>query len=169
MIRVIGIDVPQGWAVVDVPLIGQTQGVAFGELEKGREVARFAELVAKYKPARVGIETPMEAYVHGRGAKGNEGQRRSVVSSLIDCARLAGRIEDRALTCASIVAVVVDADEVRRRLGIHGQTTTDRDRGVKMYVLGNVRGWPERSNADERDAACVAIYAARKPRKDAGQ
>jgi hypothetical protein len=46
MIRVLGIDIPQGWAVVDVPLIGQAHGVAFGELEKGREAARFAELVA---------------------------------------------------------------------------------------------------------------------------
>lgn len=157
MIRVIGIDIPRGWAVVDVEPNGPARGVAFGELEEGREVENFTTLVHKYDCRRVAIETPLEAYVHGRGATGNEGQRRSVVSSLIACARLAGRIEQQAIVMC-LPVVVEDADGVRKALGIRGRTRTEKDQAVKQYVMTHVRGWPRLSNADERDAACVAIF-----------
>jgi hypothetical protein len=57
--------------------------------------------------------------------------------------------------------IVVDADNVRRALGIGGKTQTEKDRAVKSFVMTHVRGWPQTSNADERDAACVAIYGAK--------
>jgi Holliday junction resolvasome RuvABC endonuclease subunit len=161
MIRVIGVDIPRGWSVVDVEPNGQSTGVAFGELDEGREVEHFAEIVEKYQPAKVAIETPLEPYVHGRGSTGNEGQRRSVIVSLISCAILAGRIIDRAWTVARLAAIVTDASKVRKALGIGGRTQTDRDRLVKAYVMTHVRGWPKQSNADERDACAVAIYGGR--------
>jgi hypothetical protein len=160
MIRVIGIDIPRGWAVVDVGLgiFGKpADGIAFGELDVGREAEHFTELVCKWKPARLAIETPMEAYVHGRGATGNEGQRRSVVSSLITCAMLAGEIKRMGIVLG-LGVTVNDADTVRKALGIRGRTRTEKDQAVKQYVMTRVRGWPNKSNADERDAACVAIY-----------
>jgi hypothetical protein len=163
MIRVIGIDIPRGWAVVDVFPNGQSTGVAFGELDEGREVDHFAELMGKHMAlkfpfkARVAIETPLEAYVHGRGATGNEGQRRSVVSSLISCAMLAGEIKRMAIVLG-LPVTVNDADTVRKALGIRGRTRTEKDQAVKQYVMTHVRGWPARSNADERDAAVVAIH-----------
>lgn len=157
MIRVIGIDIPRGWAVVDLQAAGAARGVALGEFEEGREVAQFTTLVHKYDCRRAAIETPLEAYAHGRGATGNEGQRRSVVLSLISCAMLAGEIKRMAIVLG-LPVIVKDADEVRKALGIKGRTRTEKDRSVKRYVQTHVRGWPSRSNPDERDAAVVAVY-----------
>ena len=157
MIRVLGIDVPRGFAVVDVFHAGQHTGVALGELDAGREVDHAAELARKYDVQKIAIEAPLEPYVHGRGSKGNEGARRGVILSLMQCVRLAGRLEQVAISLG-LPVVVEDADKVRRCLGIGGQTRSERDTLVKAYVRMRVRGWPERSNADNRDAAVVAIY-----------
>ena len=168
MIRVVGIDIPRGWAVIDVVPNGQSLGVAFGELDEGREVDHFADLACSHRVALAAIETPLEPYVHGRGSKGNEGVRRSVIVSLMQCARLAGRMEQKSLELGirspicTRAPIVVDADTVRKALGIRGRTRTEKDQAVKQYVMMHVRGWPKLSNADERDAACVAIYGGMK-------
>jgi hypothetical protein len=83
MMRVIGIDIPRGWAVIDVVPNGQSLGVAFGELDEGREVDHFADLACAHRAALAAIETPLEPYVHGRGSKGNEGVRRAVIGVLV--------------------------------------------------------------------------------------
>lgn len=158
MIRVIGIDIPRGWAVVAFPVPSVMLVESLGELDAGCEVEHFAELVQKYAVDKVAIETPLEAYLFGRGSAGNgEGVRRSVIMSLMKCARLAGRMEQQAIVMG-LPVVVTDADEVRKALGIRGRTRTEKDQAVKAYVMTHVRGWPARSNADERDATCVAIY-----------
>ncbi len=157
MIRVIGVDIPRGWAILSFPVPSVMRVEALGELDVGREVEHFAELVQKYAVDKVAIETPLEAYAHGRGATGNEGQRRSVVSSLITCAMLAGEIKRMGIVLR-LGVTVNDADTVRKALGIRGRTRTEKDQAVKQYVTTHARGWPSKSNADERDAACVAIY-----------
>ena len=166
MIRVLGIDIPRGWAVVDVAtgsyLHGMAHGVAFGELDEGREVEHFAELVSKYQPLRVAIETPLEPYHHGRGGAGKEeGARRSIGISLISCAMLAGRIWQQSVNMFLPNVVVTDANSCRRKLGIGGRTRTEKDQAVKQYVRTHVRGWSAKSNTDERDACAVAIYGGR--------
>lgn len=155
--RTIGVDIPQGWAVLDVRPVGQSDVIALGELEPGLEPQHFTTLLDKYKIERVAIETPLQPYAWGRGAKGGEGQKRAVLISLIACSHMAGRIEERS-RIRGIAPIIVDADTVRRALGISGETETDRDRAVKACVKMRVRGWPKQSNKDERDAACVAIY-----------
>lgn len=158
MIRVMGVDIPRGWSVVDVAASGRSSVAALGELDEGREVEHFVDLASKYNVARVAIETPLEPYLFGRGSAGNgEGVRRSVIKSLMVCSRLAGRIEQAAIVMG-LPVVVKDADTVRRAFGIGGQTLTERDNAVKSYVKTHVRGWPKMSNKDERDAAVVAIY-----------
>lgn len=158
MIRVLGVDIPRGWAMLNVWANGPSDGIALGEFDAGREVEHFAELVKKYRVEKVAIETPLEPYLFGRGSKGNgEGVRRAVIMSLMQCSRLAGRIEQQAIVLGLPVAVA-DADTVRKALGIKGRTRTEKDQSVKQHVQTHVRGWPARSNADERDAAVVAVY-----------
>jgi hypothetical protein len=160
MIRIIGVDIPRGWVAVDVTTCpGRVaSGVALGEFDEGREVDGFVNAVERHRPDQVAIETPLEPYVFGRGSKGNgEGTRLSVIRSLMQCARLAGRIEQQAIVLG-LPVIVTDADTVRKALGIRGRTRTEKDQAVKQYVMTHVRGWPARSNADERDAACVAVY-----------
>ena len=157
VVRVLGVDVPRGWAIVDVTAVGECQAVALGELPTGEEVAEFADLARRYKPQAIAIEAPIEPYIGGRGATGNEGQRRSVVVSLLACARLAGRFEERA-DVLGLPSTVVDAATVRRALGIRGKKREELDRGVKAFVSMVALGWPKQSNADERDAAAGAIY-----------
>lgn len=158
MIRVMGIDIPRGYAVIDVPQTGQSIGAICGELDEGREVEHAAELIRKHDVCRVAIETPLEPYLFGRGSSGNgEGVRRAVIVSLMKCARLAGRIEQQAIVMG-LPVVATDADTVRGALGIRGKTRTQKDQAVKSYVMTHVRGWPAKSNTDERDAAVVAVY-----------
>lgn len=161
VLRVIGVDIPRGWAVVDVGNVGASSGVALGEFEPGLEVASFADVVARHKAAAVAIETPIEPYIGGRGAKGNEGQRRAVVVSLMACARLGGRIEERA-SVIGLPCVVMDASESRRAFGIRGDDETGIDRSVKAMVEMHVRGWPKRSNSHNRDAAIAALVAGKR-------
>ena len=161
ILRVIGVDVPRGWAVVDVDISGASSGVALGEFVDGSEVLSFANVVSRYKPAAVAIEVPIEPYIGGRGAKGNEGQRRAVVVSLMACARLGGRIEERASTLG-LPCVVMDASESRRAFGIRGDGETAIDRSVKATVDMHVRGWPKRSNSHNRDAAIAALFAGKR-------
>lgn len=116
--------------------------------------------MTKYHVERVGIETPLEAYAHGRGVKAGEGARRDITIYLIAVSRLAGRLEERAKVLG-LPVVVNDADHVRRALGIRGQTRPERDAAVKAYLLACVARWPTSSNVDERDGAAMAIYAAR--------
>ena len=68
ILRVIGVDVPRGWAVVDVDISGASSGVALGEFDGGQEVVSFADVVARHKPGAVAIEVPIEPYIGGRGA-----------------------------------------------------------------------------------------------------
>lgn len=158
MIRVMGIDIPRGYAVIDVPQTGQSIGAICGELDEGREVEHAAELMRKHGVHRVAIETPLKPYRYGRGGIGNsDGVRLEVGESLISCARLAGRIEQQAIVMG-LPVVVADADTVRGALGIRGKTRTQKDQAVKAYVMTHVRGWPAKSNTDERDAAAVAVY-----------
>lgn len=160
MIRVMGIDIPRGWAIVDTYTGANPwpHGRALGELDEGREVEHFAELAKKWNVDKVAIETPLEPYLFGRGSSGNgEGVRRAVIVSLMKCARLAGRIEQQSIVMG-LPVVVTDADTVRGALGIRGKTRTQKDQAVKVYVMMHVRGWPKMSNTDERDAAVVAVY-----------
>jgi hypothetical protein len=156
-VRVLGVDVPRGWAIVDVTSIGECRAKAFGELTAGKEMSDFVGVAVGYKAEAIAIEAPIEPYIGGRGATGNEGQRRSVLVSLLACSRLAGRFEERA-DVLSIPSTVVDAATVRRALGIRGKKREELDRAVKAFVSMVALGWPKQSNADERDAAAVAIY-----------
>jgi hypothetical protein len=158
--RVLGIDAPRGWSVLDVPPIGRAVVLAMGTLDEGRETDELAELIAKWSPVVVAIETPLEPYIGGRAAGGSEGARRSIVISLLAVSRLAGRLEDRA-TVAGVRVVVTDAKHVRASLGIKGKDEATLDRNVKSYLFGAVENWPKVTNVDERDSAATAIYAAR--------
>lgn len=158
MIRVMGIDIPRGWAVLDVEEHGQSSGVALGEFDVGHEVEQFIEMASKYRADKIAIETPLKPYRYGRGGiGGNDGVRLEVGESLISCAMLAGEIKQTARIMGLIV-LVADADTIRRALGICGKTRTQKDQAVKQYVMTHVRGWPAKSNTDERDAAVVAVY-----------
>lgn len=144
--------------MIDMLGSGPIHGVALGGLNDHLEVEHFTALVQKHEVKKVAIETPLEPYLFGRGSKGNgEGTRLSVIRSLMQCARLAGRIEQQAISLG-LQVIVTDADTVRKALGIKGRTRTEKDDAVKSYVMTHVRGWPARSNADERDAAVVAVY-----------
>jgi hypothetical protein len=158
--RVLGIDAPRGWSVLDVPPVGRAVVLAMGTLDEGHEADELADMIAKWSPATVAIETPIEPYIGGRAAKGNEGARRAIVISLLAVTRLAGRLEERALM-ACVRVVVTDAKHVRTALGIKGKDETALDRNVKAYLFGAVENWPKVTNVDERDSAAAAIYAAR--------
>jgi hypothetical protein len=158
--RILGVDAPRGWAVLDVPVIGQSTVLACGTLDAGRETDELAEMITKWSPMRVTIEAPLEAYIGGRVGSGGPGAARAIIISLLATSRLAGRLEERA-RLAGVVVVVPDAKTVRSALGIGGQTESDRDQNVKRYLQTNVSNWPKQSNVDERDAAAACIYAAR--------
>jgi hypothetical protein len=64
--RILGVDAPRGWAVLDVPVIGQSTVLACGTLDAGRETDELAEMITKWSPMRVTIEAPLEAYIGGR-------------------------------------------------------------------------------------------------------
>jgi hypothetical protein len=142
------------------------RAVAIGEFDRGQELVQFTDVAKRYVVHKIAVETPLKPYVYGRGATGGAGVQRAVIMSLMECARLAGQMEGQALLLG-IPVVVNDADRVRRALGIGGRTETERDRAVKGYVKLHVRGWPKQSNADERDAAAVAIYGHRCSRQGA--
>jgi hypothetical protein len=157
--RILGVDAPRGWAVLDVPRGGDAVALSCGNLDAGRETDELADMIAKWSPARFVIETPLEPYVHGRAAHGGPGATRAIMISLIATSRLAGRLEERA-RMSGLVAVVTDADHVRRALSIGGRDESERDRNVKSFLRQRVSNWPRQSNVDERDAAAACIYAA---------
>jgi len=155
---ILGVDAPQGWALLDVPPIGQATLIALGCLDRGREPEELAEYVRKYQPVRVCVERPREVYIGGRGDTDNKGQRRATTSSLIQTADLAGELVGVAGMLIGRANVGrVDAAQVRRELG--GRPMNDD--GVKALVAILVKNWPARSNTHERDAAMAAIWAAR--------
>lgn len=158
--RILGVDAPRGWAVLEVPTTGRATVLAVGLLDAGREVDELAERMTAWSPEVVAIEAPLEPYIGGRAADGGPGIRRSIVTSLLGVARLAGRLEERARnTCARVV--VTDAKHVRAALGIRGRDATDLDRNVKAHLAMRVENWPKVSNTHERDAAAACLYAAR--------
>lgn len=158
--RILGVDAPRGWSVLDVPLTGRATALANGTLDEGREADELAERIAKWSPEVVVIEAPLEPYIGGRAADAGPGVRRAIVTSLLGVAMLAGGLRERA-RMAGVRVVVVDAKHVRTALGIRGKGTTELDRNVKAYLLGAVENWPKVSNVDERDAAAACLYAAR--------
>lgn len=160
--RILGVDAPRGWSVLDVPSAGRAVALANGTLDAGRETDELAERFAKWSPEVVVIEAPLEPYIGGRAADGDAAARRAIVTSLLAVARLAGRLEERARV-AGVRVVVVDAKHVRASLGIRGESETELDRNVKAYLFGAVANWPKVSNVDERDAAAACLYAARQP------
>jgi hypothetical protein len=160
--RILGVDAPRGWAVLDVPSTGQGVALAKGTLDEGRETDEFAERIAKWTPEVVVIEAPLEPYIGGRAADGDPGARRAIVTSLLGVARLAGRLEERA-RIAGVRVVVADAKHVRAALGIRGRGETQLDQNVKARLFAALTNWPKVSNVDERDAAAACLYAARLP------
>jgi hypothetical protein len=133
-----------------------------GTLDDGRECDELAEMIAKYGPARVIIEAPLEPYIGGKAADGSPAVRRAIVISLLSVARLSGELRQTA-KALGIWCEYVDAATVRKLLGIHGRTEQELDRAVKVHIAMMVSGWPKVSNVDERDAAAACLYAARLP------
>jgi hypothetical protein len=161
--RIFGVDAPHGWACLDINVSTWHGGVvALGALDEGHETEELRALLAKWLPAAVVIETPLEPYIGGKASDGDPGQRRAIVTSLLRVARLGGRLEERAIACG-IRTLVIDAAHVRRALGIRGKSETELDRNVKSHLRMLVRNWPERSNVDERDAGAACLWAARQP------
>lgn len=156
--RIIGIDTPRGWTILDVAAPGAASLVALGTLDAGREAAEMVELVDRYNIERVAIEAPLQPYIGGRAADGGPGVRRAIVTSLLGVARLAGRLEGRA-EALGLPCSYDDAAAVRSTLGVRGKGETAIDRDVARIVSLRVRGWPKVSNVDERDAAMVALFA----------
>lgn len=160
--RILGVDAPRGWACLDVDRSGRGAVLACGILDDGRETDELGELLAKWLPERVVIETPIEPYIGGRASDGGPGVRRAIVTSLLRVARLGGRLEERAIACGACT-LVTDAAHVRQALGIRGKDETELDRHVKAYLRMMVPNWPDVSNVDERDAGAVCLWAARQP------
>jgi hypothetical protein len=156
--RILGVDAPRGWSVLDVPTTGRAVALANGTLDAGRETIELAERIAKWSPEVVVIEAPLEPYIGGRAADGGPGARRAIVTSLLWVARLAGRLEERA-RMAGVRVVVADAKHVRAALGIRGKSETELDRNVKAHLFAALTNWPKVSNVDERDAAAACLYA----------
>lgn len=131
-----------------------------GTLDDGRECNELAEMIAKYGPARVIIEAPLEPYIGGKAADGSPAVRRAIVISLLSVARLSGELRQTA-KALGIWCEYVDAARVRRALGISGDSEKNIDRAVKAQIELLVQGWPKTSNVDERDAAAACLYATR--------
>jgi hypothetical protein len=163
VMRILGVDAPRGWAVLDVNVATWRGGaVAVGTLDEGRESDELGSIIAKWKPERVVIETVLEPYIGGRAAEGTPAARRAIGISFAKVARLGGRLEERAIA-AGLRTLVFDAAHVRRELGIRGKSETELDRNVKSFLMMMVRNWPARSNDHERDAAVACLWAARQP------
>lgn len=162
--RIISVDVGKcsGWSILDVSNIGRTTVAAMGELDTGREAVEFGELIAKYGPTRVAIEAPIEPYINSKAADGTPAQRRSILISLLWCARLAGKLE-REAESRGLRVEVVDAAHVRRAFGIRGASESAIDRAVKAHIKMMITDWPKQSNDHERDSAAAGLYVARMP------
>jgi hypothetical protein len=160
--RVIGVDAPRGWSVLDVPNIGRANVVALGTLDEGREADELGELIAKHAPTMATIEAPIEPYINSKASDGSPAQRRSILISLLSVALLAGELKQCA-RAKGLTVHVVDAAHVRRAFGIRGKSETEIDRDVKAFLRTMIANWPKQSNVDERDSAIACLYAARLP------
>lgn len=155
--RILGVDAPQGYALLDVPVIGQPRVLVIGCLDGADRADELVDVVRRLRPERVAIERPIKAYVGGRGdGEGDAaGARRATVESLIAVAHEAGAMW-QACRALGVRVVECDAATSRRATGAGRD-----DAAVRSWVTRIVAGWPERSNAHERDAAVAAIWGAR--------
>ena len=160
--RILGVDAPRGWSCLDVPSAGRSRVVAMGTLDIDRECEDLAAMIAKYEPARVIIEAPLEPYIGGKLADGSIATRRAIAISLLSVARLSGELR-RTAKMAGLWCEYVDAAKVRSALGIRGDSEAELDRAVKATIRMLVDNWPKQSNVDERDSAAACLYAARLP------
>jgi len=150
-----------GWCVLDCSTTGaQPALVKAGSTRDPLEVPWRS-----YGVALVAVELP-EGFYPSAARKGTGGAVLArTAEGLIEAARIGARILGRAEE-AGLRVLEVAAPDWRRALGVRagGRRAQDVDQQVARAVPDHVRGWPPRSNAHVRDAAGVALFAARAAR-----
>lgn len=160
-LRVLGIDPPLAWAVLDVAA-GKGTRLAHGTLDVALELSDLDAVVAEYQPALAGIELVREVYP--RREKG--GLSAAYATALYHTGVAAGEIRQR-LKAAGLRVVTEEAEVVRKNLigSVRGGGEGVMDRAVLQALLLRVTGWPrpgkpgERTSTNhERDAGLTALF-----------
>jgi len=163
---VLGVDpgVTIGWCVLACSPTGAQPGlVAAGSTRDPLEVPWRS-----YGVALVAVELP-EGFYPSAARKGVGGaELASKAAGIIGAARVGARLLGRAEE-AGLRVLEVAAPDWRRALGVRtgGRRAEDVGQQIKRAIKLHVRGWPDRSNEHARDAAGVALFAARAARVEA--
>lgn len=155
-LRVTGLDpgsTATAFARLSVVLVEGALGIAFGECGDipNEELARW---VARDTSDILGIERPEGRVYSSKGA--------GIVPHLLQAANAAGIARGAAEVAneTRVAVSVLECPAVRWRKDVVGKGSATNAE-VKAAVLRLVGGWPKRSDNHERDAAGVAIHAAR--------
>lgn len=160
--RAIGIDAPQGAAVLDVDSRGAATFVAREELPKGKESRRFWTLIDIYEPMVVGVE--LVAYERDNKLRGGVYARLGFGPRMAGNLYLSGLVAGRLIECCDVrnVPVLLCCEkEARGALGARDDAT------VKQVLRLRVKGWPKdaarpgqrSSTVHERDGGLTALWA----------
>lgn len=160
-VRVLGVDpgstigvalIAVGTSTATGLLVGAWRASNDEELDAAR--ARLSKILHEEEIDLVAVERV--EHVHGSARMGS-----SYAEGLTRAAWIGGEIAGMA-RAAEIEVVTVEAGTWRAALA-GARSATDAE--VKRMVMARVPGWPTTSNAHERDAAGVALYAGLDPRR----
>jgi hypothetical protein len=120
----------------------------------------------------VGVEQPKEVYRFGKDVNQADAKKairarvaitRSLMTARGQGDRLAAIIET---LCPDVRVFCSQADKIRQAVLAplpRKKSKTALDNHVAAMIPRLIRGWPERSNSHNRDAAVAALWAARQP------
>lgn len=154
--RVLGIDAPQGWAVLQIDG-GKPVYVDAGELDAADPPVALATILSVYNPDLVAIER-VETVVPRDGFGPN------MAGNLYRSGWTGGELRDRARTMGFNV-VLVEAPEVRAAFGIRAPKGK-ADAMAAQVLRARCPSWPapakpgqRSSTVHERDAALAGLFA----------
>jgi hypothetical protein len=153
---VIGVDAPQGWAVLNFST-GKPLYVASGKLELVDAPVEFDALLETYRPDLVAFERVEKVYERdGFGPK--------MAGNLYRSGWIGGTLEGWS-RAKGYRTTIVEAPDVRKSMGIRAPKGK-ADAAVYAVLRMRCPSWPapRKSSVHARDAALAAIYAEQRER-----
>ena len=170
---VLGHDPPTGVTAIRVGALG-VEFAGTWNIDVTSVAAVRAILDSLGEPvALLGVEQPEGVYRFGKDVNQHDAQKamKARVAITRDLMVTRGRGERFAAivetVCPGVRVFYATADKIRRAVLSplpHPATKTALDRHVAAMVPRLIRGWPERSNDHNRDAAVAALWAVREAR-----
>ncbi len=162
-VRVLGIDAPQGWSVVDVNAARRGVYIASGELGDADPCGELEALLEAHGPALVAFEVVAELEQNGeiRGTVyPRAGFGPSMATRLYLAGRRVGQLEERVR--ARGLRVVTALEREVRDYWIHPRPEKGRaDAAVEAALRFLVPSWPgpRKTTTHQRDGGLLAVYA----------